>query len=196
MKNPLTPAGIEPATFRFVAQYLNHCATVVPIYWTVKVKWSRYRPGVAQRVSRGIALLFHDCGTRIGVSGQQHAPAALYPPGKTWHPFYRRLGGPQGGRDSILNRPARSQSLYRLSYPAHIYWTVSCVNYLFALFQHFQDVEEAHLKQMKEFLSTYAEVLQNNHDLIGQVCSLYMRYKVNTLVTIKITVFLLWCDTV
>ena len=30
----------------------------------VKVKWSRYRPGVAQRVGRGIALLFHDRGTR------------------------------------------------------------------------------------------------------------------------------------
>jgi len=32
MKNPLTPAGIEPATFRFVAQHLSHCATVVPHY--------------------------------------------------------------------------------------------------------------------------------------------------------------------
>jgi len=31
-----------------------------------KVKWSRYRPGVAQRVGRGIALLFHDRGTRRG----------------------------------------------------------------------------------------------------------------------------------
>ena len=30
VKNPLTPAGIEPATFRFVAQHLNHCATAVP----------------------------------------------------------------------------------------------------------------------------------------------------------------------
>jgi len=29
MKNPLTPAGIEPATFRFVAQHLNHCTTVI-----------------------------------------------------------------------------------------------------------------------------------------------------------------------
>ena len=29
MKNPLTPTGIEPATFRFVAQHLNHCATAV-----------------------------------------------------------------------------------------------------------------------------------------------------------------------
>jgi len=30
MKNPLTPAGIEPPTFQFVAQHINHCATVVP----------------------------------------------------------------------------------------------------------------------------------------------------------------------
>ena len=26
----MTPSGIEPATFRFVAQRLNHCATAVP----------------------------------------------------------------------------------------------------------------------------------------------------------------------
>jgi hypothetical protein len=30
-KIPMTPSGIERATFRFVAQYLNHCATAVPI---------------------------------------------------------------------------------------------------------------------------------------------------------------------
>jgi len=30
MKDPLTPAGIEPATFRFVAQHFNDCATAVP----------------------------------------------------------------------------------------------------------------------------------------------------------------------
>ena len=29
-KNPLTPAGIEPVTFRFVAQYPTHCATAAP----------------------------------------------------------------------------------------------------------------------------------------------------------------------
>ena len=29
MKTPLIPAGIEPVTFLFVAQHLNHCATAV-----------------------------------------------------------------------------------------------------------------------------------------------------------------------
>ena len=27
----MTLAGIEPTTFRFVAQHLNHCATAVPL---------------------------------------------------------------------------------------------------------------------------------------------------------------------
>ncbi|XP_044590946.1 F-BAR domain only protein 2 isoform X7 [Cotesia glomerata] len=33
----------------------------------------------------------------------------------------------------------------------------------------FQDVEETHLRQMKEFLNTYADVLQANHEQVGQV---------------------------
>jgi len=55
-------------------------------------------------------------------------PGRTLPPGKTRYPFYRRLGGPQGrsGQEESLvptgirsrNRPARSQSLYRLCYPA------------------------------------------------------------------------------
>ena len=36
------------------------------LYIKVKVKISRYRPGVAQRVGRGIALLFLDRSTRRG----------------------------------------------------------------------------------------------------------------------------------
>ena len=60
-----------------------------------KVKWSRYMPGVAQRVGRGIALLFHDHGLRMG-EWSAARPGRTLPPGKTRHPFYRRLGGPQG----------------------------------------------------------------------------------------------------
>jgi len=54
-------------------------------------------------------------------------PSRTLPPGKTRYPFYRSLGGPQGwsgqvrkissARDSIPDRPTRSQSQYRLSYP-------------------------------------------------------------------------------
>ena len=40
---------------------MNECCKKVK---KKKVKRSRYRPGVAQRVGRGIALLFHDRGTR------------------------------------------------------------------------------------------------------------------------------------
>jgi len=81
-----------------------------------KVKWSGYRHGVSQRVGTGIALLFHDHGTRRGwvVSS---TPWPHFPPGKTRYPFYRRLGGPH--RDSIPDRPVHSQLLYWLSYPAH-----------------------------------------------------------------------------
>ena len=93
----------------------------------VKVKRSRYRPGVAQRVGRGIALLFHYRGTRRGwvVSS---TPRPHFTPGKDTVPIVQEAGWAPGPvwtvgrsrphRDSIPNRPARSQSLYRLSYPA------------------------------------------------------------------------------
>ena len=43
-----------------------YCILILPASLVVKVKWSRYRPGVVQRVGRGIALLFHDRGTGRG----------------------------------------------------------------------------------------------------------------------------------
>ena len=76
----------------------------------------------------GIALLFHDRGTRRGwvVSS---TPLPHFTPGKDPVPILQEAGwasGPvwTGGisrphRDSIPDRPACSQSLYRLSYPAH-----------------------------------------------------------------------------
>jgi len=96
--------------------------------YKVNVKRSHYRPGVAQRVGRGIALLFHDRGTRRGwvVSS---TPQPYFTPGKDQVPIVQEAGwapGPvwTGGkshphRDSIPDCPARSQSLYRLSYRAH-----------------------------------------------------------------------------
>ena len=94
----------------------------------VKVKWYSYRPGVTQRVGRGIALLFHDRDTRKGwvVSS---TPRPHFTPGEDPVPILQEAGwapGPvwTGGksrphRDSIADRQARSPSLYRLSYPTH-----------------------------------------------------------------------------
>ena len=53
---------------------------------------------MAQRVGRGIALLFHDRGTRRGEwSASRHGHTL--PPGKTRYPFYRREVGPRAGLD-------------------------------------------------------------------------------------------------
>jgi len=41
----------------------------------------------------------------------------------------------------------------------------------------FQDVEESYLVQMKNFLNTYAELLQHNHELIGQVSGSFVSKK-------------------
>ena len=35
LKVQMTPAGIELATFRFVTQHLNHCATAVLLYLSI-----------------------------------------------------------------------------------------------------------------------------------------------------------------
>jgi len=61
----------------------------------VKLKWSRYRPGVAQRVGRGIALLLHDRGTRRGrvVSS---TPRPHFSPGKEAVPILEEAGLARG----------------------------------------------------------------------------------------------------
>ena len=89
----------------------------------------------SHRGSRGIALLFLYHGTRRGEESASH-PGRSLPPRKTRYPLYRRLGGPRGRSGQVRNilpptgirspdRPARSQSLYRLSYLAlWVYTTV------------------------------------------------------------------------
>ena len=49
----------------------------------------------AHRESRGIALPFHDHGTRRG-QGISVTPRPLFTPGRTRYSLHRRLGGPQG----------------------------------------------------------------------------------------------------
>jgi len=89
--------------------------------WTMNMyhckTWSRYRPGVTQRVGRGIALLFHDRGTRrewvVSSTLRPH-----FTPGKDPVPILQEAGwarGPvwRGGksrphRDSIPDPPARN----------------------------------------------------------------------------------------
>ena len=88
----------------------------------------------AHRRSRGVALLFHDHGTRRGwrVSSTLRP---FFTPGKDPVPLVEEAGwapgsvwtcaenlAPTGIRSP--DRPARSQSLYRLSYRAHL-WTIS-----------------------------------------------------------------------
>ena len=60
-----------------------------------KVKWSRYRPSVAQKMGRGIALLFHDRGTRRGwwVS---ITPRPHFTPGKNPVPIVQEVGWAPG----------------------------------------------------------------------------------------------------
>ena len=74
-----------------------------------KVNWSRYRPGVAQRVGRGIALLFHDRGNRRGwvVSS---TPRPHFTPGKDLVPIVQEAEwarGPvwTGGKSRPLGGP-------------------------------------------------------------------------------------------
>ena len=51
---------------------------------------------MTQRADRGKALLFHDRGTRRGWVVSSTPRPHFTPPEKTWYPFYKRLGGPQG----------------------------------------------------------------------------------------------------
>ena len=100
-----------------------------------KVMWSRYRPGVAHTMGRGIALLFHDRGTRRGwvVSS---TPRPHFTPGKDPVPIVQEAGwapGPvwTGGksrphRDSITDRPALSSDAIPAEPPCpYIYSTRS-----------------------------------------------------------------------
>ena len=79
----------------------------------------------------------------MGMGVQHHAPAAL-PPRKTRYTLYRRLGGPQSRSGQVRkispatrirspDRPASSESLYRLNYLGnqHMHLRVGTYHVLF-----------------------------------------------------------------
>jgi len=73
----------------------------------VQVKCSRYRPGVAQMVGRGVALLFHDRGTRRWwvVSS---TPRPNFTPGKDSIPILQEAGWAPGPFwTGVISRPHR-----------------------------------------------------------------------------------------
>ena len=90
----------------------------------------------AHRESRGIALLFLDHGTRRGW-GISVTPRPLFTSGKDPVPIVEEAGWAPGpvwtGAENLAptlirspDCPARSQSLYWLCYPAHVWrWTVN-----------------------------------------------------------------------
>jgi len=119
-------------------------ATLVSSVYTIKVKVKcalvqalRLCTGrTAHRGRRGIALPIHDHGTRRGW-GVSVTPRPLFTPGKDrvpivpqWAPGPVWTGtenlAPAGIRSP--DRPSRSQSLYRLRYPAHV-CTIRCTKY-------------------------------------------------------------------
>ena len=91
--------------------------------------------GVAQTVGRGIALLFHDCGTRRGwvvnSTSRSH-----FTPEEDPVPILQEVGWAPGpvwrGAENLASTgirspdgTARSQSLYRLSYPARFEFVIN-----------------------------------------------------------------------
>ena len=113
--------------------------------WTVKVKCTLVQAlrlctvRMAHRGSRGIALPFHDHGTRRGW-GVSVTPQPLFTPGKDPVPIVQEAGWAPGlvwaGAENLTptgiqspDRPACSQSLYQLRYPAQN-WTVIWHNYV------------------------------------------------------------------
>jgi len=91
------------------------------------------------------------------VGGQCQARTAL-PPGMTLYPSYRRLGWPQGRSGRVRksrpngirspDRPARSKSLYRLSYRGPHENTSNKINFIYIYIYEYYSREEENGKEM------------------------------------------------
>jgi len=123
--NIIRPCALHAGYLMLQTQTQNTLYLLL-LHCNSEVKFSRCRPGVAQRVGRGIALLFHDHGTRRGwvVSS---TPRPHFTPGKNLVPIVQEAGwapGPvwAGGksrprRDSIPDLAARSSGAIATELP-------------------------------------------------------------------------------
>ena len=125
-------------TFKFTRQFSDilHKQFCV-IFVKVKVKCTLVQAlklctgRTAHRGSRGIAIPFHDHGTRRG-GGFSVTPRPLFTPGKDPVPIIQEVGWAPGpvwtGAENLAptgirfpDCPAPKQSIYRLSYRGHYY---------------------------------------------------------------------------
>jgi len=122
--------SIQKNFIKVVYQLFMKIGTVQTVFYYGKGKVISLRPGVAQRVGRIIALLFHDRGTRrVGSTPRPH-----FTPGKDPVPILQEVGwapGPiwTGGkshphRDSIPNRPARCSVDIPTELPGPLYFII------------------------------------------------------------------------
>jgi len=99
MKIPMTPSGIEPATFLFVAQHLNHNATAVTLFPSSSHSKRRGKANPGQILSVPVGLgsqisrqSAHEGGKVVSLT---HRPPLL-PSKYSWYTF------PLGDRGSTV----------------------------------------------------------------------------------------------
>jgi hypothetical protein len=60
LKKPVTPPGIDPGTFRIVAQRLNHCATPRPLHVAIHINHDLFSQNIIRVIkSRRMRLAGH-----------------------------------------------------------------------------------------------------------------------------------------
>jgi hypothetical protein len=122
-------------SFTPLGKSLLKCSVKVKLKCTLVQALRLCTVRTAHRESRGIALPFHDHGTRRGW-GVSVKPRPLFTPGKYPVPIVQKAGwapGPVWTNAENLaptgirypDRPAHSQSLYWLRYAAHLKCSVA-----------------------------------------------------------------------
>ncbi|XP_055377708.1 F-BAR domain only protein 2 isoform X8 [Condylostylus longicornis] len=87
----------------------------------------------------------------------------------------RKENGTSKDIEKVETKLKKLQDDYKNLMDKHAPIKLEFENKMTATCRRFQEIEEAHLRQMREFLSTYLELVQTNHDMVGQVHSEFKR---------------------